>query len=156
MTRPLQRSPQSYGKNPSNTKIPLIEVKQYNLRTRMDPLINTHSLVCMVMDHSFIISNKVPYFKERGGQFRKRISTSTKSKVIKTSVTGEGHGAAQTKRQGVERWRDTWGQGRGLSLIKQWLILRGGGGGVAHSGLRSHVTHQLRWSGSQRGSSFCR
>lgn len=67
MTRPLQRSPKSYGENPSNTKIPLIEVKQYNLRTLMDPLINTHPLVCMVIYHSFIISNKVPYFKERAG-----------------------------------------------------------------------------------------
>lgn len=129
MTRPLQRSPKSYGKNPSNTKIPLIAVKQYNLRTQVDPLINTHSLVFfMVMDHSFIISNKVPYVKERAGQFRKRISTSTQPKVIKTSVTDEGHGAAQTERQGVERWGGHMGKGRGLSLIKQWLILKGRGG----------------------------
>lgn len=72
--------------------------------------------------------------------------------ALMISVTDEGR-EQYTQRQGDEGWRDRGGWGQVvLSLIKQWLISQGG---VAHSGLRGHESGDLRWSGSQHGSSSC-
>lgn len=66
-----------------------------------------------------------------------------------TSVIDEGK-EQHTQRPRDEGTRDKEGTGGVLRFIKQCILK----GGMVRSGLRE-VTGDLRWSGSQRGSSSC-
>lgn len=122
----------------------------------MDPLINIHPPFNIVPVKSFLhLQTKPPpplYLMTE--QVSSERAYQPPQSDIMTSVTDEGE-EQHTQRQREEGWRDRRGTGGGevLSLIKQRLI--SGWDRVLWPQGNMRVTRELRWSGSQRGSSSC-